>query len=560
VNTKTALRIRNRWSKAAGTAFDIANYQQSANYNVGLNWNAPWGNTSSDGAMRYVLFEMRAKCKSLESNPYGSAFYGQVEANVLGSEGMPLQMQIVQEAPITLQDGKTIPAGGPDKGANSAIEDMWYAFWYSTGQCEVTGELSGPDFDKMWVRSTARDGSMPVRIIRGFDNDWKFALQAFEADQFDLNFNKVLSNGNEIRMSVEKNIWGRPVAYYLTPYQPGDWMTTYGANYFSNTAGPAPWSPGPQIYRDRIRIPAEEIINVFPRLRVGQTWGWPWLRSVIDSIHGLGKYSEAELIASRAAAEKMGFFVKTQEADQYTGEQDSKGNFSLESIPGMIQGLDPGWTFQGWDPKHPNGNFAEYRKTALREIASGVMMSYGNLANDRSDSSFSAERTALKNEQECYKMIQRWFIDNAKMRVFPAWLEMALMAGKIKLNNGAALPSAKFDKFNKPAFSGRRWGYVLNPLQEIEADILAVDNGFAARRDIISENGGYVEDTFDAIEQDNELAKDRGEGKPPLVFGGQVITKIPKPIGSQNVPTSDVTTGNPGIPVGSAGTDPAPGR
>ena len=187
-------------------------------------------------------------------------------------------------------------------------------------------------------------------------------------------------------------------------------------------------------------------------------------------------------------------------------------------------------------------------------------MSYGNLANDRSDSSFSAERTAIKNEQECYKMIQRWFIDNAKMRIFPAWLEMALMAGKITLANGAALPVAKFDKFNKASFRGRRWGYVLNPLQEIESDILAVNNGFASRRDVIAENGSYVEDVFDAIEQDNELAKDRGQGKAPLVFGGQVITKIPKPLGSQNVPTSEVTTGNPGIPVGSAGTDPNPGK
>jgi lambda family phage portal protein len=559
MNTKTAIRIRNRWQKATGTPLDIQNYQ-SSNYGVGLNWNAPWGNVSSDGAMRYRLFELRAKSKALEYNPYGSAFLGQVEANVLGSEGMPLQMQIKQEAPITLADGKTIPIGGPDKGANSAIEDAWYEFWNSSGHCEVSGELSGNDFDRLWLRSTARDGAMPVRIIRGFDNDWKFALQAFEAEQFDLNYNDVLSNGNEIRMSVEKDKWGRRVAYYLTPYNPGDWMTTYGSSYFSNTSGPAPWGTGPVIYRERIRIPAEEIICIFPNARVGQTWGWPWLTPVIDSIHGLGKYSEAELVASRAAAEKMGFFYRTQEADQYTGSEDANGNFSMESVPGSIQSLPTGWQFTGWDPKHPNGNFAEYRKTALREIASGVMMSYGNLANDRSDSSFSAERNAIKNEQECYKMIQRWFIDNAKMRVLPAWLEMALMAGKVTLANGAALPIAKFDKFNKPSFRGRRWGYVLNPLQEIESDILAVNNGFTSRRDVIAENGSYVEDVFDSIEQDNELAKERGEGKPPLIFGGQVITKIPNPVGSQNVPTSEVTTGNPGIPVGSAGTDPNPGR
>jgi lambda family phage portal protein len=248
------------------------------------------------------------------------------------------------------------------------------------------------------------------------------------------------------------------------------------------------------------------ILAPFLRKRAGQTLGLPWLTPVMDVLNCLAKYEEAELVATRAAAEKMGFFESTDTAEEFTGQKDEAGNFVMNSIPGAIQSLPVGKHFVGWDPKHPNGNYGEYRKGVLRQIASGLGIAYGSLANDRSDSSFSAERTALADEREFYKMIQEWFIHQFEIPIFNAWLQSALLKQKIALGNGSPLPAAKFDKFNKPYFQGRRWGYI-NPQQEINADILAVNNGFKSRRQIVAENGGYIEDVFSEQAQDNDLAE-----------------------------------------------------
>jgi lambda family phage portal protein len=499
--TATAKRIRARWNR--GLNERPLNISTPGAYPYGavspLNWWA--AQMSADSALHYNLRTLIDKCQQLRlTNPYAEHIGHEMEANVLSSDGLTLQMQIKQDNEVTLRDGTTISAGEPDEGANMAIENAWWDFWHHKGNCDVTGELTGLDAEKLTLTGAVFEGTPLIRLIRGFDNEWGFAIQLLSVDSLDLNYNQVLDNGNEIRMAIERDNWGRRVAAWIAPYKPGEWQR--GGNFARLS--------------DRFRIPFEgfqernnnrgTLLAPFLRKRSDQTLGWPWLTPVIDVLNCLMKYEEAELVATRAAAEKMGFFESTEGAEEFTGAQDESGNFVLNSVPGAIQSLPVGKHFVGWDPKHPNGNYGDYRKGVLRQIASGLGISYGSLANDRSDSSFSAERTALSDEREFYKMIQAWFIHQIEIPIFNAWLEMALLRSKIALENGSALPAAKIDKFNKPYFQGRRWGYI-NPQQEINADILAVNNGFKSRRQIVAENGGYIEDVFSEQAQDNRLAE-----------------------------------------------------
>jgi lambda family phage portal protein len=464
---QTAKRIRAQWSRAGHESprkqkgnLDIVNYQ-STGFSP-LNWSA--SQTSADGALRYNLRSLIDKSRTLRlTNPYAERFAHEMESNVLSSEGMALQMQIKQDAAITLRDGTEIPAGAPDKGANTAIEDAWYDFWHCKGHCDVSGELTGLDAEKIALSGAVIDGTPLIRLVRGFDNDWGFAIQLMDIDALDLNYNAVLGNGNEVRMSIEVDKWGRRVAAHVLKYKAGDWEASSFGGVVQST-------------RDRVRIPFEgfqdgndnggTIIAPFMRKRSGQTLGWPWLTPVMDVLHSLVKYEEAELVATRAAAEKMGFWERTEGAEEYSGEQDKDGNFIMPSVPGMIEKGPVGWHFQGWNPTHPNGNYGEYRKGVLRQIASGLGVSYNVLANDLEGVNYSSLRGGLLDEREIYKMIQKWFIDQFETVVFNAWLEMALLGGKIKLDNGSALPATKIDKFNKPYFQGRRWQWV-DPKKDI---------------------------------------------------------------------------------------------
>ena len=60
----------------------------------------------------------------------------------------------------------------------------------------------------------------------------------------------------------------------------------------------------------------------------------------------------------------------------------------------------------------------------------------------------------------------------------------ALLTGQIP-----NLPFSKFDKFNSPIFRGRRWKWV-DPLKDITATIMAINNGLSSWTEEINAGGG----------------------------------------------------------------------
>ena len=77
------------------------------------------------------------------------------------------------------------------------------------------------------------------------------------------------------------------------------------------------------------------------------------------------------------------------------------------------------------------------------------------------------------------------------------------------LSDGLDLPAAKLDKFETVEWKPRRWPWV-DPLKDAQANVVSVSNGFKSRRAIISEAGGDIEDTFEEIAADNQLAESKG--------------------------------------------------
>lgn len=59
--------------------------------------------------------------------------------------------------------------------------------------------------------------------------------------------------------------------------------------------------------RELVRIPAGEIIHHYVRHRPGQTRGYALLAPVLTTVKMVDGLTEAELVASRLAAAKMGF-------------------------------------------------------------------------------------------------------------------------------------------------------------------------------------------------------------------------------------------------------------
>jgi lambda family phage portal protein len=218
----------------------------------------------------------------------------------------------------------------------------------------------------------------------------------------------------------------------------------------------------------------------------------------------LGGMEEAELIASRVAASKMGFFT-SPEGDGYIGddEEEHDGALISDAEPGVFEQLPEGVNFQTFDPQHPSTAFDSFVKTVLRGAASGLNVSYNTLANDLEGVSFSSIRSGTLEERDQWKQKQTWMIEQFCLPIYKAWLSSAILFGKLKL------PATKIDKFTEVSFQSRGWSWV-DPLKDVNASAASVELGVMTRSDIAASQGKNLEDIFEQLSKEKELAAQYG--------------------------------------------------
>lgn len=447
--------------------------QQKKTFSAANNGNlyASWrpSNTVADMDIKKDLKSMRARSRELMRNDdYAKKFKRMVKTNVVGNNG------------IKLQNKAKDTNGNLDKKANQIVEEA-FKKWSKKGVCDVTGKYSFVDIQKMIMGTLAEDGEVLVRKVRGFDNEFGFALQLLEADHLDEQFNDINRN---ILMGVEYDKWNKPVAYHLYKSHPGNLGLTS-----RDTA--------------RERIPAEEIIHLFLPLRISATRGVPWMHTAMTRMKMVNGYEEAELVGARLGASKAGFYTQTAVDSEYSGDLVESGTPVNEVTPGEFEVLPMGMDFKAYDPQHPNAAFKDFMKVVLRGISSGLDVSYNTLANDLEGVNFSSLRSGVLEEREVWKDLQKWLSEHLLDDVFSDWLEMALLTKIL------SLPFFKYDKFNNPSWLPRGFAWV-DPLKDAQSNILLHKEGLKSHSEIFAEMGKDIEEVYQQLVKERELREEYG--------------------------------------------------
>lgn len=424
--------------------------------------------------IRSNLVALRARSREqAQNNDYARKFLSLVQTNVVGHQG------------ITLQAKAADPGGTLDVLANQAIEDGWQRF-SRYGVPDVTGAHSGKSLQRQFIRSVAQDGEVFVMLDEDSKfNEFGFSVQFMDPDSVDVTLNiDKLNNGNALVMGVELTKYGRPAAYYVRDQSPGVNGVTYSGRKYR-------------------RIGADKIFHRFLPEWIMGTRGVPWMSTSLLRMAMLEGYEEAELIAARTAASKMGFFVE-KEGNPYTADGvDAEGNLITDAEPGTFERLPGGVEFQPWDPQHPNSAYDTFVKAALRGISSGLGVSYNSLGNDLEGVNFSSLRQGALEERATWMMLQDWMIETFMMPLYEKWLKSALQHGALTVT-GAALKPERFQKYMNVSWQARRWGWV-DPTKEMDAYQVAIDLGIKSRSEIIREQGRDPADVW------QEIAKEREE-------------------------------------------------
>ena len=447
-------------------------YQSAVLNRLTADWTTT--NKSANAELRTTLRPMRARARELEqNNSYAKKFLNMIHGGVIGPNGIRLQSRPLES------DGQTV-----DRADSKLIEGR-FEQWSQKGICTMDGALSFIDAQRLFIKSVARDGEILVRKVTGntAGNKFGFALQFIEADQLDEDHCRDLGNGSKIYMGVELNAWSRPVAYHVLNEHPGN--DTYA------------WSG-----KRYTRIPADEIMHLFVVDRAGQTRGVPWMHAGMQLLKMHGAYQEAELVAARVAAAKMGFFV-SPDGDAMEGEEGADGSLTMEAEAGMFEQLPNGTDFRSWDPQHPNSGYGEFTKDLLRSFSSGVGVAYNGLGNDLEGVNFSSIRQGAIEERDSFRALQVWCAQHFMQPVFEDWLKWSMTTGALPL------PPRKFGKFVATAWQPRGWQWI-DPKKDIEANIAMINAGLKSRSDVMAEQGRDFDDTISRLKAEEDALDKAG--------------------------------------------------
>jgi lambda family phage portal protein len=473
--------------------------------------------SSADQELTWSLTRMRGRARELVRNaPYAKRAKMIVVNNVIGA-GIGLQPNVINSRDRPLDD------------INDEIEDA-FKLWCRADSCHTGGKLHFHDMERAAMGQIFDAGEVLIREhYQAFGaSKVPFCLELIEPERLADEWTSPgpVGAGNQVRMGVEIDAFGRPQAYWLRQFHPGD--VRFDASVIGRVE----------------RVPANQMFHLYVVDRWPQVRGEPWMHAAARRLNDMDGYSEAEIVAARGAASYMGF-IKTPDENAIAPDSQEADQRQIQFEPGMMEQLPPGWDVVLNNPNRPNPGFSDFMRAMLREVAAGASVSYESLSRDYSQSNYSSARLALLDDRDLWRQLQQWFIRSFRERLHRDWLTAAVLARavqKISVEDFAQAPEV----FSAVKFKPRGWSWV-DPTREISSYVEAVRSGFMTLSAVIAQTGDG-KDLDDIIaERKGELADLKEAG---ILTDTEVAALTPTALKPGAVKEPDIGTPVPGAPPG----------
>lgn len=398
----------------------------------------------------------------------------------------------------------------PDPKVRSAITELWQRW---TDESDADGITDFYGQQTLACRESIEGGEClarlrPRRMADGLTVPLQ--IQLLEAEHLPTWKNEDRENGFTVRAGIEFNAIGKRVAYWLYPKHPFEILNTV------NMADPS-------------RVPAEGVLHLYQPLRAGQHRGQPWLTVALPHLYDLQKYDEAENLRKQLAA-MMAFFVEDQNPESPLfpgdGDPDDDGVPTQGLEPGSMITLPAGKTIKISEPADVGGMYSQFMAVQLRKIAACLGVTYEQLTGDLTGVNYSSIRAGLLEFRRRVEQFQHQVMVFQFCRpTWKAWIEAAVLAGELNALDYSRRPEAYLSVEWRP----QAWPWV-DPLKDIEAQVLAIDNLLTSRTAVIRETGYDAEAVDAEIAADQEREKQAGLERRGTARAPQVQDVGPKPV------------------------------
>ena len=295
-------------------------------------------------------------------------------------------------------------------------------------------------------------------------------MQLLQSEMLPFEKTGTAANGNRIRCGIEFDLIGRRVAYHFRRSHPGD-------STDQRVAVP-----------ETVRVPAEDVLHIYRPIDAGQIRGLPHIAPAMVRLFLLDQYDDAELDRKKTAAMFAGFITKTapEEPMMGTEEPDPEGAAIASLEPGTLQVLLPGEDVKFSSPADVGSSYEAFQYRTLLGVSASLGLPYHLVTGDVRQANYSSLRAELVEFRRRVQQLQHGVIAHQLCRpVWARWLETAQLAGRLDVPDPAA---ARMVQWIPP-----RWDWV-DPLKDIQAQVLAMEAGITSRRKVVEATGYDVEE------------------------------------------------------------------
>lgn len=463
-------------------------------------WNANSKSPQKDIDLNLNTLRQRSRSLMMTA-PIATSAINTNRTNVIGS-GLVLKSRIDHELlGISHEDADIL---------EKQIEREW-ALWSESKLCDNSHQHNFCELQQIAMKSWLINGDcfglpkyqkethyMPYQLrIKLIEGD-KVSSPDSYGDNIDLSLRN-RNNNNRIYNGVEIDENGTVVAYYIANTYPDD-MDTQKKWQRIKAYGEKTGNPN--------------VLHIFEAERCEQYRGVPFLAPVIESIKQLTRYTEAEIMAAVinglftvfVTTEDGGDNIDFEGVDEDEEKIDEEDNSSYELGNGLINYLKKGEKVEVADAKRPNVNFDGFVSAMTKYIGAALEIP-AELLTKNFTASYSASRAALLEAWKAFKMRRTWFANDFCQPVYELWLAEAVSKKRIKA------PGFFLDPLIRKAYCRAEWNGPaqgqLNPVVEVNAAKLKVENGFSTReRETIEMNGGNFDSNIEELKLENEKMKD----------------------------------------------------
>jgi lambda family phage portal protein len=426
--------------------------------------------------------ELRSRCRFLvRNNSWAKNALESYSANAIGTGIKPVSKH-------------------PDSATRAQLQEWWLRW---TDECDANYATDYYGLQRQICEATLEAGECFVRLRQRPNSDGLFVplqLQVLEAEHCPISKNEIADNSNPIVNGIEFDRRGRRTAYWMYRRHPGSTYVRLNPS-------------------EIVAVPAERILHQYRCRRPEQVRGEPLLVPIIVQLHELDAYEDAELVRKKTCAMISHFIrvVNPQDVPQIgTSVIPPPLQEDLTDVePGTTAYLREGEdivTSQSADVGH---SYSDFMLMNLYRIAAGMGVTYEMLTGDLRRVNYSSIRSGQLEVRRRIEQYQFQVIVFQFCR--PSWrafLDACVFAG--------LLDAREFKKnmtdYLAVEWRTPAWAWV-DPLKDVQAKILEVQNHFTSRDAVIHERG----DDPEIVDQQIEDSEKRSGFAPE-----DAIAKVPQ--------------------------------